>query len=314
MSELQTSYPLTPEPQPLRSMLLLFGFIMLGMTLGAVAAALVVGAGAMASGGGVNSVTELLQHPSTAPNGWWWLMIVQALSHVSTFLLPALLYWFVIDKRRLADFNGQPAYRVAGWGLVVLLTIAFMPVNGLIIEVNQALKLPDSLAPLERWMRAKEDQVAELTKFLTTFRTVPQLLMAVLTIALLPAIGEEVLFRGILQRKFIVWAGNVHVGIWLAAALFSAIHLQFYGFVPRMLLGAMFGYLYVWSGTLWAPILAHFVNNGFQVLMLFLYQRRVTTIDVDSTDAVPLSVALVGAVLSVGALVLFKRMNKTSIG
>jgi membrane protease YdiL (CAAX protease family) len=292
-------------------MLLLFGFIMLGMTLGAAAAALVVGAGAMASGGTINSVTELLQNPAAAPNGWWWLMIVQALSHISTFLFPSLLYWFLIDKRRLADFNGQPAYRVAGWLLVAVLTIAFMPVNGLIIEVNQTLKLPDSLAPLERWMRAKEDQMAELTRFLTTFRTVPQLIMAVLTIGILPALGEEVLFRGVLQRKFIVWTGSIHLGIWLAAALFSAIHLQFYGFVPRMLLGALFGYLYVWSGNLWVPILAHFVNNGFTVLMIFLHQHKLTTIDVDSTDSVPLSAALMGTVVTVGALLFFKRMNKT---
>ena len=311
MRELQSSYPVTPEPQPLRSMLMLFGFIMLGMTLGAVAAAVVVGAGAMASGGTMKNVTELLQHPSATPNGWWWLMVVQALSHVSTFLLPALLYWFTVDKRQLSDFSGQPAYKVAGWGLVVLLTIAFMPVNGLIIELNQALKLPETLAPLERWMRAKEDQMAELTKFLTTFRTVPQLLMAVFTIGLLPALGEEVLFRGILQRKFIVWTSNVHLGIWLAAALFSAIHLQFYGFVPRMLLGALFGYLYVWSGNLWAPILAHFINNGFTVIMIFLHQQEMTTIDIDSTESVPVSAALFGTVVTVAALVLFKRMNKT---
>ncbi|NID12780.1 CPBP family intramembrane glutamic endopeptidase [Fibrivirga algicola] len=311
MRELQTSYPLTPEPQPLRSMLLLFGFIMLGMTLGAAAAALVVAGSAMASGGLPGDVTALLQHPASLPNGWWLLMIVQTLSHVSTFLIPTLLYWFLIDRRQLADFNGQPAYRVAGWGLVIVLTVAFMPVNGLIIEINQSLKLPESLAPLERWMRAKEDQMAELTKFLTTFRSVPQLIMAFITIAIIPAIGEEVLFRGVFQRKFIVWTGSVHAGIWLAAALFSAIHLQFYGFVPRMLLGAMFGYLYVWSGNLWVPILAHFINNGFTVLMIFLYQRRITSIDVDSTESVSLSTALLGTVVSVGALVLFNRMNKT---
>ncbi|ARK13671.2 CPBP family intramembrane glutamic endopeptidase [Fibrella sp. ES10-3-2-2] len=311
MRELQTSYPLTPEPQPLRSMLLLFGFIMLGMTLGAAAAALVVAGSAMASGGLPGDVTALLQHPASLPNGWWLLMIVQTLSHVSTFLIPTLLYWFLIDRRQLADFNGQPAYRVAGWGLVIVLTVAFMPVNGLIIEINQSLKLPESLAPLERWMRAKEDQMAELTKFLTTFRSVPQLIMAFITIAIIPAIGEEVLFRGVFQRKFIVWTGSVHAGIWLAAALFSAIHLQFYGFVPRMLLGAMFGYLYVWSGNLWVPILAHFINNGFTVLMIFLYQRRITSIDVDSTESVSLLTALLGTVVSVGALVLFNRMNKT---
>ena len=313
MRELTSAYPLTPESHPLRTMLLLFGFIMVGSAVGTGLGAVLIASAMKATGGSLNSITDLLANPATTPNGWWWLMLFQSISHVSTFLLPALVYWIAIDKRRFGQFNGQPVGAVAGWGLVVLVTLASMPVNGLLIEWNQALKLPDTLAPLERWMHEKEDLAGKLTKFLTTISTTPQLLMALLTIAVLPGIGEEVLFRGVLQRKFIVWTGNIHVGIWVAAALFSAIHVQFYGFLPRMLLGALFGYLYVWSGNLWVPILAHFVNNGFQVLMIFLFQRRLTTIDVDSTESVPLTAALLGTLVSAGALILFKRMNKKGV-
>ena len=308
MSETQTAYPLTPEPQPLRTMLLLFGFIMLGAMLASGVSALLIGAVAKVSGI-PGDIKTLLQNPASLSHGWWLMMSVQLLNQAGLFLLPTLLHWFINEKRRLADFNGQPVGQVMGWGLVILLTISLMPVNSLIIGLNQALTLPDSLAPLERWIRAKEDQMAELTKFLTTFRTVPQLAMAMLTIAVMPALSEEVLFRGVLQRKFIVWTGSIHAGIWLAAALFSAIHLQFYGFVPRMLLGALFGYLYVWSGNLWVPMLAHFVNNGFTIFLIFLYNRRLTSINIDSTGSVPLPVVLVGALVTTTALVLFKRMN-----
>ena len=289
-------------------MLLLFGFIMLGAMLASGVSALLIGAVAKVSGI-PGDIKTLLQNPASLSHGWWLMMSVQLLNQAGLFLLPTLLHWFINEKRRLADFNGQPVGQVMGWGLVILLTISLMPVNSLIIGLNQALTLPDSLAPLERWIRAKEDQMAELTKFLTTFRTVPQLAMAMLTIAVMPALSEEVLFRGVLQRKFIVWTGSIHAGIWLAAALFSAIHLQFYGFVPRMLLGALFGYLYVWSGNLWVPMLAHFVNNGFTIFLIFLYNRRFTSINIDSTGSVPLPVVLVGALVTTTALVLFRRMN-----
>ena len=289
-------------------MLLLFGFIMLGAMLASGLSALLIGVVAKVSGI-PGDIKTLLQNPASLAHGWWLMVSVQLLNQAGLFLLPTLLHWFINEKRQFVDFNGRTVQQVAGWGLVIVLTISLMPVNSLIIELNQALTLPNSLAPLERWIRTKEDQMAELTKFLTTFRTVPQLAMAVLTIALMPALSEEVLFRGVLQRKFIVWTGNIHAGIWLAAALFSAIHLQFYGFVPRMLLGALFGYLYVWSGNLWVPILAHFVNNGFTILLIFLFNRRLTSINIDSAQSVPLPVVLVGALVTVVALVFFKRMN-----
>ncbi len=307
MPETTTPYIITPEPQPLRSMLLFFGLVMLGMTLGGVLVLVVVSAASSMKGNGF-SVNELLVDPAGQPNGWWWLMGVQAVSHVCSFLLPSLLYWRWVDHRTLTDFNFRN--RVSGWWLVVPIVIFFGLFNGYIIDWNQQMHLPDALAPLEKWMRQKEDDVAKLTTFLTAISGVPQFIMALLVIAILPGIGEEVLFRGVLQRKFIAWSGNVHVGIWLAAALFSAIHLQFYGFVPRMLLGALFGYLYVWTGNLWVPILAHFVNNGFAVVMMAINKQKLTTIDLEANDIVPLPVALFTLVISAVLAFQLKRINE----
>jgi len=89
-------------------------------------------------------------------------------------------------------------------------------------------------------------------------------------IAILPAIGEELLFRGVLQRIFANWTKNIHLGVWIAAILFSAMHMQFYGFLPRMMLGVLFGYLFVWSGSLLLPILCHFINNGSAVIYAYV--------------------------------------------
>ncbi|WP_019986501.1 CPBP family intramembrane glutamic endopeptidase [Rudanella lutea] len=304
-----------PERSALSSLLLLVGTILLGSTVGALlatGAAFLVG---LLSGHTTTpDLTALLTSPTRYPGAWNTIMLIQAISHVFTFLVPALVYWTLFEHRRIADFQLRPLHAVGGLSLVAVLVIAFMPLNGLIIEWNQALQLPETLAPLERWMRAKEDELGELTKYLTRFDTPAQLIIALLVIAVLPAIGEEVLFRGVLQRRFIDWlGGNPHVGIWLAAAVFSAIHMQFYGFFPRLLLGALFGYLYVWSGNLWVPILAHFVNNGFTVVMVYLRQRQVVSLDIEDTQSVPVSAALFSLALCLGLMYYFRQSNQSEM-
>ena len=259
-------------------------------------------------------LTQLTLAPTKSVGGWYELMLLQAINHVGTFLLPALAYWYLTERRIWEDFNSRPLWAVAGLSLVALIVVAFMPFDGLIIEWNQNIHLPQTLAPLEQWIRDKEKSLEGITKYLTTFDTTGQLVVALLVIAVIPAIGEEVLFRGVLQRNFSRWTGNVHMGVWLAAILFSAIHVQFLGFFPRMLLGALFGYLYVWSGNIWVPILAHFVNNGFTVLMVYLHQRKVTTVDIESNESVPVLLAVLSLALTVGLLYYFKQRNQVEVG
>jgi len=109
---------------------------------------------------------------------------------------------------------------------------------------------------------------------LLTMKTIGALLVNLLMLAVIPAIGEEFIFRGCLQRLFNQLTKNHHIAIWLTAIIFSSIHLQFYGFIPRMLLGAMFGYLFVWSNSLWLPILGHFLNNATAVITAYVYQQQ----------------------------------------
>ena len=135
---------------------------------------------------------------------------------------------------------------------------------------------------------------------MTNFNSIGQMLGGVFVIGLLPAIGEELVFRGLIQRE--IWRGTmkIHLSIWLSAAIFSTIHFQFYGFVPRLLLGALFGYLYYWSGNLLIPIFSHFVNNAFIVVMTYLYQTKVTSVDIEGEDAAPLKFVIACALISAG--------------
>jgi hypothetical protein len=159
----------------------------------------------------------------------------------------------------------------------------------------------------EDWARTKEDQLRELTNYLTSFSNVGGLLVGLLVIAVLPAIGEELVFRGLGQRLLQRLTNNHHAGIWVAAFLFSFIHLQFYGFFPRLLLGALFGYIYYWSANLWYPIFAHFVNNGFTLIMLYLYQQDATEMNIEDTEAVPPLTAAIALIATVGLLYFFRK-------
>lgn len=169
-----------------------------------------------------------------------------------------------------------------------------------LIEWNQHIQLPAGYEALEKAMQSSEKSMAELTKFLLNFHSDMDFALAVMVIAGMAALGEEIFFRGVLQSMFERYIGNKHVAIWLAAAIFSFIHFQFYGFFPRMFLGAFFGYLYVWFRSIWVPIAAHFFNNGWTLLMHYLYQQKNIAIDpMDMVKEIPwwsavLSVVLVG--------------------
>jgi membrane protease YdiL (CAAX protease family) len=164
------------------------------------------------------------------------------------------------------------------------------------------MKLPEALSGLEMWMREKEDQLSVMTAFLTGYTQFSQLLIALFVVTLLPALGEEVLFRGIIQTKLSRHWGNVHLAIWVSAAIFSAIHFQFYGFLPRMMLGALFGYLYYWTGNLWVSVLAHFVNNGFVLVMMYLHNIHVVKTNIEETKTLPGILIISSLFLTAGIL------------
>ena len=131
------------------------------------------------------------------------------------------------------------------------------------------------------------------------------LLFNLFMIALLPAIGEELLFRGVIQRIFTGWTRSNHWGIWISAILFSALHMQFYGFIPRMLLGVLFGYLLVWSGSMWLPITAHFFNYGIVVIGIWLIDRKLLSSEFETIGSTNGSYYLAAISLALVLLLMF---------
>ena len=191
---------------------------------------------------------------------------VQFISSVITFIVGGVSVAYLIfenpkEELMMSSWGGGKNYL---YGIIALL--ALLPIVGVLNEWNQGISFPDALAPLEQWMREAEDAAAELQERFLSGTSYLDLIINIVIMAITPAICEELLFRGVLQNQLEKWFKNAHIAVWVAAIIFSAIHFQFYGFLPRMVLGAALGYLLVYGKSLWLPIVAHCVNNSLAVI------------------------------------------------
>jgi uncharacterized protein len=215
------------------------------------------------------------------PNVLLILKIAQAISVVIIFILPAVLISIFWTKPKIhyLGITKMPAVLT-----LVLAASGILLANPLINwlgEINQHVHLPEALSGIEDWMKTSEENAEQLTKALTKGTSIGALLLNLFVVAFMAALSEEIFFRGLFQKVAIDCFKNKHVAIWFIAVIFSAFHMQFYGFLPRMFMGAFLGYLFLWSGSLWPGILAHFVNNGTFVFYTWLTQRGMAAPDMD---------------------------------
>lgn len=199
--------------------------------------------------------------------------ILQLSQAVGLFVLPPLILRFM-ERRQSFYFHFHAPVYGSLWLYAFAMMLVAMPLWDLLGRWNAGLTLPESLKTVEEWMRINEERAREVTTAFLKENSIGALLSNFVIIGLLASVGEELFFRGALQNIFIRWFKNPHVAIWFTAILFSAMHLQFYGFVPRLFLGALLGYLYWWSNCIWMPIFAHLVNNGYVVVGSFILLRQ----------------------------------------
>lgn len=186
-----------------------------------------------------------------------------ATQHIFVFIVPALVFGLIFYGRRI--FSGLDLAQFPGWNLSVpgiLFLMAAYPLVNLSFMLNESIPLPS-------WAGDFENQAEDTLKAILEMNSPLVFLLNLLLIAILPGIGEELIFRGIVQKQIGKWLHHHVAAIWIAAFIFSAIHMQFEGFLPRMVLGALLGYLYYWTKNLWVPIIAHAFNNGIQIIMIY---------------------------------------------
>lgn len=207
--------------------------------------------------------------------------LMQLLQSLGMFVLPPLVFAYFCSNSPTGFLYFDRKINWLHIALVFFFMVMIIPGINLLTSLNQQLVLPDVFADVEAWMKSSEEQMAKLTEQLLNVHSLTALGFNIFLIALIPALGEELFFRGavqgILREKM-----NMKVAIWVTAILFSAIHMQFYGFLPRMLLGAFFGYLLFWSENIWLPIVAHLTNNAIAIVFYYLKYNGYKVQDIDT--------------------------------
>lgn len=211
---------------------------------------------------------------SSSEEGLMGLRIIQIFQTFGMFIFPAIAIalFTSAQPRKYLGLN-QTTGTFIVYSIVLLLV--FIPGINLIASLNAQIPLPS-------WMIEMEQNAAILTKKMLVTDSFSTMALNFFVVAIMPALAEELFFRGLLQKYLVKWTGRTFWGVLLAAVIFSAIHMQFQGFIPRLLLGMLFGYLYVWSGSIWAPIAAHLANNGLAVVVYYLVGKGAVSSELES--------------------------------
>jgi membrane protease YdiL (CAAX protease family) len=267
------------ESKPIAQLLIFLGITGISMFL------LMIVLLVMQSTGKVNLMVLDSSNSFDDPDVLRLLKILQIISSIIIFVFPVVIFAFLVSRKRLAYLQLDRIGKISILLIGGILMITASPLINFLVEMNSHLQLPQWLHGLEEWMKDSEAKDDALTAAFLTHQSFYDLIVNLVMIALVAAVCEELFFRGVMQKILIKMTNNVHIGIWLTGAIFSAIHLQFYGFLPRMLMGVYLGYLLVWSGSLWVTIFAHFINNGAAVIFAYLEERKIVSDSVDKVGS-----------------------------
>lgn len=192
---------------------------------------------------------------------------------IFAFIVPAIAAMAIFYRRPLHVMCLDRAPSWMSLFVVVLFFIVSLPAMNWLVAFNESMTLPSWMSGIEDLMRKAEDEAADLTKTLLDINSIGQLLVTLFVVGLMAGLSEEILFRGAMLRTMQDSRLGTHAVVWIVAIVFSAIHLQFYGFLPRMIIGVWLGYLLVWTRSLWVPIIAHTLNNSTVVVSSYLENK-----------------------------------------
>lgn len=215
----------------------------------------------------------------TISNDIMLIKIGQGLSSAMMFIVPPIILYAFTRTQPMQQLGFRKPAK--GWMLLVGLAIVFvsLPVTNILGTWNEKMHFGQAFETIEALLKQMEDVAADLTQRMMEVDTIWGLLGNLLVVALIPAIGEELTFRSVLQQALTRRIKNVHVAVFLSAFIFSFIHFQFYGFLPRMFIGLLLGYMFYYSGSIWTTILMHFLNNATAVVVAYLQYHNLTSVD-----------------------------------
>ena len=247
------------------------------------------------------------------------IRILTLFQAIFIFIVPALITAMLSTKLPATMLAIDRKPQLLPTLLIILAIVCAIPAMNMVIEWNNNLKLPESMAGLEAAIRSMEDSAASATKALMGSNSIGSFIVALLIVGVMAGLSEELFFRGALQRVLGSSRMNKQMAVWIAAFIFSFLHFQFFGFVPRLLLGIFFGYILLWSNNLWYCIIAHATNNILAVSSMWLSQQEVNTLNLDTVgqtidNTIPQTPAVIISVIATTLVIttLKKLLNKNS--
>ena len=255
--------------------------IFVGVVIGVILVGNIIGLAIVTGMYGMKTLTAITALNASAPHLVSALWIIQITGTTLPILVSSVLFANNVVKGPQDYLKTNFQFH---WGLLLLVLLVMfmsMPMMELLSNINQKMKLPHFLKGVEDWMKDSENSAQKVTEVFLRMDTVWDMLLDVLAIGLLTAIVEEFMFRGVMQTIFVRWTKSIHAAVWITAVLFSAFHMEFYGFLPRLFLGVLFGYFVAWSGSIWPAVWAHFLNNATDVVITYLFQQKIIKQDPD---------------------------------
>ncbi len=285
------NFPIIKKTSRLERIFILAALIVLGLIIGTAIGVIY----AFVSGNEVTSLNSL--------------RFIQICSQIFTFALPPIIYAMLVKEKPFKSLGFKKS-TILWLILGVAMMYAIMPLNAVFGEWNANIKFPESLAAFEKLMQDLQVRATEVMEKFVNVDTIGGLIINLFMIAGLAALGEELLFRSVIQTSLIKICKNAHVGIFIASAIFSLFHMEFYGLLPRLVLGLLMGYMYYYSRSIWIPMAMHFANNGTIVFLYYLNNIGATNINVESFGETNVFVLILSIIAMVALFWFTIKLNK----
>lgn len=246
-----------------------------------------------------SDVTSLLDSMEST----WMFKIGVGVNNLLMFAVAALVFCTMVMKSKISTYFNFKSINLLLLGLSLLYMVVSYPLIGYSVNLLSHINFPS-------WMSSMDEQSIETLMSVLNMNNIGDLILNLFIVAIIPAVGEELLFRGVIQKELKRHMTNQHIAIWITAFVFSAVHLQIEGFPPKFILGLVLGYTYHYTKNIWYPILLHLFNNGSQLIALYISNEEISEIEMSEGTDIHWSIALLSLALSV--LMYTTLKNKTT--
>lgn len=261
----------------------------------------------------ISTMSHIFTNPETAQQILF-IKLYQFINQIGVFIIPVFIFSFLVSSNSFSYLNINKPPNTTNVLIMGVVVFSYLPFLNYLGDLNQSMTLPEALSWVESWMLDKEIQAKQLTETFLKTNSIGGLAVNLILVSLIPAIGEELLFRGLFLKLFKRITASSHWAVIISAFIFAAIHMQFYGFLPRFFLGLVLGYSFLITQNLWMPIFIHLLNNAASVVVYFLHYNGYLKIPMEDFGSVQSPVYIIGSLLiTVWLMVIVYRREGNSI-